>query len=1015
MSALLLSSATARAGFVYETPAEFLTSADFNGDGIADVLVLDKITGNARVGYGSTSGALTWSAPLVTGCQNVTGCAAGRFLQVSRDAVAVAAPDFNRINLADLSGTNSAGAPVPVTPAGLGPHTLVALANPFGGLFPVYNYLLAASSFNSSPAERLDLLSISAGNSAPAGQFAEIGPFDRGNALQLSIQTGTFAAGIVRGTNDALHVWQFTNAPNVAITLSNLPPGSDYTFGLFNAETLPRFIFYVPGQSNLTVVSLLQTNGGLAFGPPLTVALSEAVQGVFYLDLGTGGSALIQFGDGIQGLGLPVGTPVLTGKYSSGGGADGNVFTGIVPLGNGRLALLEAPPGSPTSVHAQTLHFNGTNFTQLSSSNLPAISARNTRADVWLFQAEPFVNRSPGFIGSINDPDWSDTIVGLAGTVSATTSSDGGTSAGLGNIVTNNLGATPAGAAFALPNQYQDVISLFSYSAPQPPEAVVVTISPQPGIYGSPIQVSFSTLNASDKVFYSSGGADAWHLYSAPFGLTNDSTIEYYGTNSISAQRSHLQVAAYSLGHNAQPVSTLNLTNGTSSTNPPIHVIPTPPLVLSPLGTIFYGRRSTANDYTIWAINYDGSGDTFVTVGARPRVSSDGHYLAFLRGGTPLVTEGNAWVRDLRTDQENLLYTNSNYTIGYCWDLTATNLIFDWSCWLWKITPGGVGSLLPLATDCYDDAPYVNPVNGRLAFHNLSPNAAIAGLYVTTPAITNKQRLKISVPGASWPAWSPNGQLIAFADNDTNQAFTADGGTNLWVVNGNGTGLNQITSLTDGTTRFPHGAIWSPHGDALVAAGTIYGTNGLWIIPLGPNGECCQGAPILLPTTPGDAIDFAGSVIVAPSTNLLGLFIRLDTNDVVVYWSTNFSGYVLESKPKVGPAGVWTNVPGPYILNGLNFEHHEPRNALAPTKFFRLHYTGAVLVRPQLLVTIQGSDAVISWSTYFGGYTLQAAGSLSPAAFWETLPGPYQTAGGSFLYFDPLTGSGPRFYRLRSQ
>src|SRR5664279_576585 len=54
----------ANAAFVYETGAEFLTAGDFNGDGVADVLVLDKLTGNARVGYANTSGALTWSSPL---------------------------------------------------------------------------------------------------------------------------------------------------------------------------------------------------------------------------------------------------------------------------------------------------------------------------------------------------------------------------------------------------------------------------------------------------------------------------------------------------------------------------------------------------------------------------------------------------------------------------------------------------------------------------------------------------------------------------------------------------------------------------------------------------------------------------------------------------------------------------------------------------------------------------------------------------------------------------------------
>jgi hypothetical protein len=1013
----------ARAAFVYESPSEFFTSGDFNGDGLADVIVVDKLTGNARVGYSDGLGNLAWSPPLLTGVDNVSGCAVGHFKQTAYDTLVVTATSLNRVQLYDLSHTNAAASLGASTQSGIGPHSLAALASPFGSPPPPFSTLLIASSQNDNPAERLDIVTnFPIGFASSAGQFAESGSFERASELPLSSIGPSLAAGLVRGaTNDALHLWQFTNSPSVMLVLSNLPPGSDYAFGVFNGESLPRFICYQRGGTNLSIYPLIQSGGSFLFGSPTSVTVSEPVQQVYYLQLGADGSALLVFSDGVQGLRLPGGVATLSAKYSSGTGAAGNVPTGIVPLPNGLFALFDAPPGGPASVHGQVLQFDGTSFTQLSAANLPNVSTRSTRANVWLFQLEPFVHRDAGFIASVSAPDWSDSVTGLPAALNAATESDGGTNTGLGGIVSSSLGAPPSGATNGLPNQYHPAISLFSYSPPRAPEPASILISPPPGPYGAPIPVSFTWPGSSLRVFYRVTPGGTWQSYAAPFQLTNDATVEYYGSPLLSPARSQIQLAAYTIGNppTSGTNSPINVTPGNTNT---VVVLSTNQLSISPDGTVFYGRVSAANNYSIWAINLDGSSDTFVTTGARPRVSSDGRYLAFLRGGTPLVTQGNVYVRDLQTSQESLLYSNTSYTIGYDWDLTQTNLVFDWSCWLWSIgVGGGTGAVLPLpAPDCYDDAPVVNPVEGSVAFHNLDPDSSLSGLYVTSPDRTSKTRLVTSVPGASWPAWSPDGTWLAFADgNSASSAFSADAGTNLWVVRGDGTDLTQISGFTDGMNHFPHGALWTPDSSGLVGAGTVFGTNGLWLIPLTPDYLDCDGPPILLPTSPGDAIDFAGSIVVAPTplvvlTQAPGLFIRQTPGAVVVYWNTNFAGYTLESKPDVSTSG-WAPVAGPYFLDGSYFEHWELRSALAPQEFFRLHYTGAfVLSQPPLLtITLQGNNVLLTWPSTFAGFTLQTKSDPAAATSWNDLPGPYAASSGNYQYQESLNSAGARFFRLR--
>jgi hypothetical protein len=962
----------ALASFVYETDTEFVSSGDFNGDGLPDVLVLDKATGNVRVGYQGNLGALNWSASLVTGVAQVSGCGVEHFLNGTRDALAITASDLNRVYLFDLSNSNSAALPVVVTPAGLGPHALTGLAAPFSGDPLPAASLVVASSLNNAPAERLDLLTLHNGGLAlPAVQVGESGAFERLNELQLGAGTPSVAVGLVRGSTDTLRAWGFTNIAEIEFSRSNLPSGGDYVFGAFNNEALPRFVFYVPGQSNLVIQPLEQTTNGLDFGAGFQVSFTQAVQRVFYTQLGGDGTLLIQFGDGMLGARPPSGGSTLSNLYHFSPDTTGSVFSAVAPLGDSRFVLLSAPAGGGSSAHAQVFQFNGGTYVPTNSSDLPARTTRSSRANVWLFDAEPFVNDQPGFIASLNGGDWIAGLSGLPGALLAQTESDRSLTSGLGNDATNNLGAVPASSAYGLENQYHAAISLFSYSSPRRVEPVHITIAPPPGSYPGPVSVSFSTLNLSDKTFYRAGATNAWRQFSTPFVLSNDTQVAYYGQTG-SGSRSSLQFAGYSFG-SLPLVPVVNLSTNNGGTNTPPSGTNTTGFLLSDAGTVFYGRR-TATTYngTIWAINLDGSGDQFITTGARPRVSHDGRYLAFLRDGSPLVTQGNAWVRDLLTGQETMLFTNQNYVIGFDWDLTGTNLVFDYGCYLFRIGLSGPGSVLPLTTDCYDDAPVVNPIDGRLAFHNLNPSAPNgAGLYLTTPLATAKQRVNLNVAGASWPAWSPDGQWLAFADgNNAATAFTADGGTNLYVVHPDGTGLNRISGFSDGTNRFPHGALWSPAGDALVGAGTIFGTNGIWIIPLALDFTECDGMPWRLPTTPGLPIDFAGSIVVAPAAPQTvvppGLFIRLDPDAVVVYWSADYADFTLESTTNLSASSTWTPLNGPYDFDGYYYQYRLPLAALQQKQFFRLHNGPTV--------ALNNNGTVVAWGWNGDGQTNVPAG-----------------------------------------
>ncbi len=455
-----------------------------------------------------------------------------------------------------------------------------------------------------------------------------------------------------------------------------------------------------------------------------------------------------------------------------------------------------------------------------------------------------------------------------------------------------------------------------------------------------------------------------------------------------------------------------------SDTNPPPIVgggIPT----LSTVGTVFYGRRGSNTVPSIWAINLDGSGELRLTAGREPRVSRDGRWLAFWRENDPTTGQFSLWLRQVATGQETRWHTSSNRYVGFDWLSGNTNLVFANDGVFWRIGVNEPAVAYPLARDTRQGAPSVhpNPADGRVALQAIYPGGT--GLYLAPATVTSRQNLGLNILSPRWPAWSPGGGDVVVAD-DPNLSPLLDAGRNLWVVKpGVPTSIYQITAFPSSANGFPNGAVWSADGIKLVAAGRIGGVNGLWVIPLTPNRDACAATPVRLPTSAGDAIDFAGGVVAKASSATylnLGLFIRSDPSAVVVYWTTNYGGFALEAAAEM-PAGLsWTPVIGPYFRAGPHFEYRESRATLAARKYFRLRSPGVLVItppEPPLGLRREPNTAVLTWPLNYVGYTLEVTTNLAPPVLWTPVDGPPVNTNGVFQFLRAQSGPAHEFYRLR--
>src|SRR5262249_33365460 len=124
---------------------------------------------------------------------------------------------------------------------------------------------------------------------------------------------------------------------------------------------------------------------------------------------------------------------------------------------------------------------------------------------------------------------------------------------------------------------------------------------------------------------------------------------------------------------------------------------------------LVYGRRD-GTDARVYFANPDGTGETFITAGAHPRLSGNERYLAFVRDGNlDSFLRNQLYVRDLIAGTETHLFPNPDYVVSFDWAPDNLTLLYDYSCEVDRINPDGTGAVRVFQVDCYDDAPASNP------------------------------------------------------------------------------------------------------------------------------------------------------------------------------------------------------------------------------------------------------------------------------------------------------------------
>lgn len=530
---------------VLETPTEFFAYGDFWGNGRRSYVVIDRVSGGMRAANTNGAGGLGMPNATATGLTDITGVAIGRFTLTANDAVAVTAPDANRVRI-----VGPVGALFDVWPPGVGPRHVTGLALP-GGTSGLDDMICVTT--QNSPIlfgqfwRGLMLNGGSLSFSTWLTQYPSVEPESPLAVVMVDGEAATYAD--LQEGSKALNfaIYDAQNAPIPILTQrSGIPLGSRVVYGTFNpSHARSVFVFHVPGSNAIKISTLDATR---QLGALVSVTLSAAADWLQPIQAGSevwlaaltrGGSDLRLYSFDSSSI------PSLEQTIAAPSGRD---WTGLVPAADGGWFAASALHRQPSGT-LQRYNFSGRHppFTAGYSYDLTALRTEELGSDVLLFNGKPFTDNNPILRGRYRAGGWSSQLNDepqFFGTIEGQIESWRGATLGLGSPTTSYLGILPAGVTHGLANQIAANASFYSLDAPIGGLADLITFDPPGGAQTVGIEVTLTAADPNTSIRYALGTSTRWLTYTDPIGpLFGDTTVRAYGVNG--SVKTPIQSATY--------------------------------------------------------------------------------------------------------------------------------------------------------------------------------------------------------------------------------------------------------------------------------------------------------------------------------------------------------------------------------------------------------------------------------------------------------------------------------------
>ncbi len=531
-----------------ETPNEFHFTADLDGDGRLDIVILDRASGGFRVAYQQTPGVWNWFPARSTGMNAITGASVGRWFVTDRDGFAVVSPAANHAHIIHASVPGALPDVESVFGWGIGPSA-VAAPDIGGAGNTVHSDLWLSSVENGAPSPvRLGALRHNGTTFSILAQSPSARTPAQVRTVPLKEGGIDFVVmlAVLEDEDDLFNAISFAEGAADLMISEVVPAGSEWTSGLLGPGPEHHVLTWRPGETGFlahAVVENLPNEFSLA--SPVSHDLGTAI-GQLHIVASDDGPRLVVIDESgthadvhaFDGTNPPVWLQELQP-------APGDVITGILPVASGGFHLLSRNAFIGITESA-TLHTpDGGLFVAGAPANLPPLRPAALRANVFAFGAEPFVDPAAVLLGRYSAPEWTSDPNLEGDQLTVVSEAFEGSAVGLGGKTPVSLGTVPMGTAFSLTNQYTGAISLHSLDTGGGAVGPSAEISPIPGIKSRAFYLELQPVPQNAEVYFRINDGSWTQWFGQSVLVYSNTSVSYFAWDPVALQPSALKSASY--------------------------------------------------------------------------------------------------------------------------------------------------------------------------------------------------------------------------------------------------------------------------------------------------------------------------------------------------------------------------------------------------------------------------------------------------------------------------------------